>query len=780
MNRERLRSRRYPLAVAALLAALAATVIHALMLRVSFVSDDFIFLYFVRHAGAADLWRVFAPQPSDIPRGGFYRPVGILLWSAGYWVGGLDPLPQRLLAVGLHVANVVLVLALGRAVGLGGRAAAAGAAIFALFPTQAEAVSWLSGRFDLASLTFTLLYLLCGIRDGLPAHLAALACLCLALGSKEAAVTAPALLLLLLAVRSPPRGAEDARALLVGLAPSALVVAAYLGLRLTIFGGLGGYVLNGRNFAESAGPLDYALAWWRFLPALLAPISPGLLLDTARALAPGAWLLALAAAALALGAVARAPIGDPPVAPWRALAFGAGWVAAASLPLASADSPNMITFEATRYGYLPSVGVALAIGAALAPGRQHPPSARAARFALLAGVLALSAATVAETNQRWVRASASADSIVADLMTLYPDPPPQTTFVLPNLPDNERGAYVFRNGAPEALRLAYDSSELHVTTQQLLTPQLLPRPDRVAVAGERGGSLVRDPADRDLLAYIAQTSEVPGMWGVSFEGDFFPPEYSDTFSWRWMRTSGCLNLEMAAAQRVDITMRLLSPGPQRQVRIARDGRELAMLTVGAHPQEVALRNLDLAPGSNPVCITPDGSAPVDGDPRWLSVAVVDMSVHLSPLLAAPPQPAAPLAARFAEQVELLGYDLEPPAGYVRPEQRVAVTLYWRCDEAPPAGLLAYVHLRDSSGRTVAQADAPPGGPTADWRPGQYLRGRFTLALPPGLPAGDYTLVTGLYDPATMERVPLRHPGSPDDGVILRTLKLETSPQIWLW
>lgn len=40
-----------------------------------------------------------------------------------------------------------------------------------------------------------------------------------------------------------------------------------------------------------------------------------------------------------------------------------------------------------------------------------------------------------------------------------------------------------------------------------------------------------------------------------------------------------------------------------------------------------------------------------------------------------------------------------------------------------------------------------------WARGEEVRDRRTLALPPGLPAGSYTLAVGLYRLDTLERLP---------------------------
>jgi hypothetical protein len=99
-------------------------------------------------------------------------------------------------------------------------------------------------------------------------------------------------------------------------------------------------------------------------------------------------------------------------------------------------------------------------------------------------------------------------------------------------------------------------------------------------------------------------------------------------------------------------------------------------------------------------------------------------------------------AILAERVHVLGYAVarEPSA--------------WRVmlDWVPLAKLdrdyTTFVHLLDPRGSKIAQGnDHPVGGafyPTTLWDVGETLRDEFTIAMPPNLAPGVYTLVTGMY------------------------------------
>ncbi len=123
---------------------------------------------------------------------------------------------------------------------------------------------------------------------------------------------------------------------------------------------------------------------------------------------------------------------------------------------------------------------------------------------------------------------------------------------------------------------------------------------------------------------------------------------------------------------------------------------------------------------------------------------------------AAPQPQVAVDAALARLGRLVGYDLSTTT--VAPGQPFDLTLYWQAQEVTGDRLSVFVHLLDAQGNFLAQADSEPGGgalPTSGWLPGEYLADRHTLTVRPGAAAGPATLVVGLYDPRTGERVPWR-------------------------
>jgi hypothetical protein len=83
-----------------------------------------------------------------------------------------------------------------------------------------------------------------------------------------------------------------------------------------------------------------------------------------------------------------------------------------------------------------------------------------------------------------------------------------------------------------------------------------------------------------------------------------------------------------------------------------------------------------------------------------------------------------------------------------------------------------LHLLKPDGGVLAQSDGEPVGwmrPTTGWALGEVVLDERILALPAETPPGRYTLVAGLYDPDTGQRL-----ATPDgtDAILLTPLTLE--------
>jgi 4-amino-4-deoxy-L-arabinose transferase-like glycosyltransferase len=124
--------------------------------------------------------------------------------------------------------------------------------------------------------------------------------------------------------------------------------------------------------------------------------------------------------------------------------------------------------------------------------------------------------------------------------------------------------------------------------------------------------------------------------------------------------------------------------------------------------------------------------------------------------------ALPIHASLGGQVELIGVRLADDS--LQPGATLRGTLYWRAITPITDNYTVFVHLL-SAGNVIAQHDAQPLGgdfPTSSWAPGDVIADPFTIAIP-NVPAGDYSLVTGMYRLSDGRRLPI------DESLIDRLL-----------
>ncbi len=95
---------------------------------------------------------------------GYYHPLTVAGYKLVYTLAGPDPVAFHGLNIALHLANCALVYYFALAVSGGPPAALAAALMFAVHPTRAEPVAWISGMKDLLSCLFFLGTLLTYLR----------------------------------------------------------------------------------------------------------------------------------------------------------------------------------------------------------------------------------------------------------------------------------------------------------------------------------------------------------------------------------------------------------------------------------------------------------------------------------------------------------------------------------------------------------------------------------------------------------------------------------------
>jgi hypothetical protein len=97
------------------------------------------------------------------------------------------------------------------------------------------------------------------------------------------------------------------------------------------------------------------------------------------------------------------------------------------------------------------------------------------------------------------------------------------------------------------------------------------------------------------------------------------------------------------------------------------------------------------------------------------------------------------------------------SGPVQPGRVLSLDFGWSVLSKPASNYKVFVHLLDSAGQIASQRDAEPAAgfrPTSTWLTGETITDRLGLVIRPGVAAGEYTLVMGLYRPESGERLPV--------------------------
>ncbi len=124
---------------------------------------------------------------------------------------------------------------------------------------------------------------------------------------------------------------------------------------------------------------------------------------------------------------------------------------------------------------------------------------------------------------------------------------------------------------------------------------------------------------------------------------------------------------------------------------------------------------------------------------------------VTPTVALPP---AGALAQFGGTIYLLAADARPPAVAGEPFR---VTVAWTTAAWQNVGYTVFAHLvRPGEAAPLAQLDSPPQAgryPTTIWDPGEVVSETLEIRMPPAAAGQPLCLRLGLYDPATLVRLP---------------------------
>jgi 4-amino-4-deoxy-L-arabinose transferase-like glycosyltransferase len=137
---------------------------------------------------------------------------------------------------------------------------------------------------------------------------------------------------------------------------------------------------------------------------------------------------------------------------------------------------------------------------------------------------------------------------------------------------------------------------------------------------------------------------------------------------------------------------------------------------------------------------------------WYGPAL--LTLYVCPGESAAGEASQTVEADFGGQIELLRHSPLPQS--IEAGEILPLTLVWQASGGISEDYKVFLHLMDVNGNVVAQRDSGPVGgwrPTSDWRAGELIQDHHGLATTPGMIAGEYELVVGLYD-AQGQRLPI--------------------------
>lgn len=115
----------------------------------------------------------------------------------------------------------------------------------------------------------------------------------------------------------------------------------------------------------------------------------------------------------------------------------------------------------------------------------------------------------------------------------------------------------------------------------------------------------------------------------------------------------------------------------------------------------------------------------------------------------------------------------PSEPVVTPGQPITVALAWRGLAPMRVDYTTFVHVVGPDGQALTQQDGQPLGgffPTSYWQPGHAVADEVTLDVPADAAPGAYAVHVGMYDLATMQRLPITRDGAPaGDSVVVGEL-----------
>jgi hypothetical protein len=460
-----------------------------------FLGDDFGLVQHLHNLPAQRFLHYFV---SDWTEGAYgfvldeLRPVlAFTYWLDAHLFGATNASGYHATNLILHILNTLLVLGIARSVAPGQPLfAAVAASFFALMPSHAEPIAWISGRVDSLAAVFYLGTLLCFMRfrleQGTPWLFASLLMFVVGLFTKQSVVTLPALIVAFdwLWFRTPDRRVRSV-ALLWAYIPFFVLAGAYLALRHALFG---------NAVREDLLSLETIQQF------IVRQLTYARMLLPAHNSAPTTMTVFAGVATVGLMGVCGwwAFVRRPTNRQWlrQLLFFGPAWYAITIAPM-------VVTYSSARHLYITAAGLSIAMASLILPPDWGGTRRRTqTRLAMAAAALLLYAVASARNISTWVVNGRESHiyftSITGGLQLL-----PRDSLVFLRAPDRYGAQWFWAWATPFALQPPFTHEDLYGKFRIVDRPEMYccPFEQWVAARKETLASFITSPGPQQVTYF---------------------------------------------------------------------------------------------------------------------------------------------------------------------------------------------------------------------------------------------------------------------------------------
>ena len=422
-------------------------------------------------------------------------------WLDAHLFGAINVSGYHATNLVLHLLNALLVLAIARSIAPGEpRFAVLAASLFALMPSHAEPVAWISGRVDSLAALFYLGAFLCFVRFRLVNRQAWLWATLLifvaGLFAKQTIVTFP-LLILAFDLIGPTAQHSARRPSFARLWPHvlfAVLVASYLALRYALFGNA-----VRENLLTAAALQEFLVRQNRYVRELLP--TPN---SASRVMKVAAEVLTICAlAACGRWVLARRQAYQHVVR--RLLFFGAAWYGITIAPM-------IVTYLSMRHLYITTAGVSIALAALILPGYPLEERRRTKmRMAMAAMLIALYAVSSIWNVSNWVASGMESQKFASAVPRLLQSVP-RGSVVFVEVPEWHRDGYFWSWATPFALQPPFTAEDLYERFRIVERPAIYCcTSDQWWAARKATVMELMDSPEPQQVTYIMFASDNPGV-----------------------------------------------------------------------------------------------------------------------------------------------------------------------------------------------------------------------------------------------------------------------------